>query len=121
MSQTCEIISAVCAGAAELAIRPRNLAHYEAGTLTPEVVLTGRFERKHKAVDMDSVLREIEDTKLEEQGAAAAHAGLTATNTYLRYPNAVAITSGITFGSIGFTRCRSNPASFERCWSLSVP
>ena len=41
-------------------------AHYEAGTLTPEVALTGRFERKHKAVDMDSVLREIEDTRLEE-------------------------------------------------------
>jgi hypothetical protein len=31
------------------------------------VVLTGRFERKLKAVDMDSVLREIEDTRLEEQ------------------------------------------------------
>ena len=41
-------------------------AHYEAGTLTPDVVLTGRFERKHKTVDMDSVLREIEDTQLEE-------------------------------------------------------
>ena len=41
-------------------------AHYEAGTLTPDTVLSGRFERKHKAVDMDSVLREIEDTQLEE-------------------------------------------------------
>lgn len=41
-------------------------AHFEAGTLTPDVVLTGRFERKQKAVDMDSVLREIEDTRLEE-------------------------------------------------------
>ena len=41
-------------------------AHYEAGTLTPEVALTGRFEKKQKAVDMDSVLREIEDTRLEE-------------------------------------------------------
>ena len=41
-------------------------AHYEAGTLTPDVALTGRFERKHKAVDMDSVLREIEDTRMEE-------------------------------------------------------
>ena len=41
-------------------------AHYEAGTLTPDVALTGRFERKQKAVDMDSVLREIEDTRLEE-------------------------------------------------------
>ncbi len=41
-------------------------AHYEKGTLTPEVALTGKFERKLKAVDMDSVLREIEDTRLEE-------------------------------------------------------
>ena len=41
-------------------------AHYEKGTLTPDVVLTGRFERKQKALDMDSVLREIEDTQLEE-------------------------------------------------------
>ena len=41
-------------------------AHYEAGTLTPDVALTGRFERKQKAVDMDSVLREIEDTRMEE-------------------------------------------------------
>ncbi len=41
-------------------------AHYEAGTLTPDAVLTGRFERKQKAVDMDSVLREIEDTRMEE-------------------------------------------------------
>ena len=41
-------------------------AHYEAGTLTPDVALSGRFERKHKAVDMDSVLREIEDTRMEE-------------------------------------------------------
>ena len=42
-------------------------ALYEAGKLTPDVALTGRFTRVHKAVDMDSVLREIEDTKLEEQ------------------------------------------------------
>lgn len=41
-------------------------AHYEAGTLMPDVVLTGRFERAQKAVDMESVLREIEDTRLEE-------------------------------------------------------
>ena len=41
-------------------------AYFEAGSLTPEVALTGRFERKQKAVDMDSVLREIEDTRLEE-------------------------------------------------------
>ena len=42
-------------------------ALYEASKLTPDVALTGRFARVHKAVDMDSVLREIEDTKLEEQ------------------------------------------------------
>ena len=42
-------------------------ALYEAGALTPDSVLTGRFERSQKAVDMDSVLREIEDTRLEEQ------------------------------------------------------
>ena len=41
-------------------------AHFQAGTLTPEVLLTGRFDRKLKTVDMDSVLREIEDTRLEE-------------------------------------------------------
>ena len=42
-------------------------ALYETGGLTPEVVLSGRFERSQKAVDMESVLREIEDTRLEEQ------------------------------------------------------
>ena len=41
-------------------------SHYQAGTLKPEVALTGRYERKQKAVDMDSVLREIDDTQLEE-------------------------------------------------------
>ena len=41
-------------------------SHYEAGTLKPDVILTGRYERKQKAVDMDSVLREIEDTRMEE-------------------------------------------------------
>ena len=41
-------------------------ANFEAGTLTPDTILTGRFIRKQKAVDMDSVLREIEDTRLEE-------------------------------------------------------
>ena len=41
-------------------------SHYQAGTLKPEVALTGRYERKQKAVDMESVLREIDDTRLEE-------------------------------------------------------
>src|SRR5258706_5772522 len=42
-------------------------ALYEAGKLTPDAVLTGHFVRNQKEVDMDSVLREIEDTRLEEQ------------------------------------------------------
>ena len=39
---------------------------YEKGILLPDTALTGRFVRSQKAVDMESVLREIEDTKLEE-------------------------------------------------------
>jgi RIO kinase 1 len=42
-------------------------ALYEAGALTPDVPLTGKFERSQKAIDLDSVMREIEDTRLEEQ------------------------------------------------------
>ena len=42
-------------------------ALYEAGALKPDVPLTGKFERSQKAIDLDSVMREIEDTKLEEQ------------------------------------------------------
>ena len=42
-------------------------ALYEAGALKPDVALTGKFERSQKAIDLDSVMREIEDTKLEEQ------------------------------------------------------
>ncbi len=42
-------------------------ALYETGKLTPDAVLTGHFVRSQKEVDMDSVLREIEDTRLEEQ------------------------------------------------------
>lgn len=41
-------------------------ALYKAGTLTPETPLTGQFKRSTKKVDMDSVLREIEDVRLEE-------------------------------------------------------
>ncbi len=41
-------------------------AHYSAGTLTPETPLTGRYRRAHQKVDMDGVLREIEDVRLEE-------------------------------------------------------
>lgn len=39
---------------------------YEAGTLTAEAPLTGRFERDETAADLDTVLREIEDAGFEE-------------------------------------------------------
>ncbi len=41
-------------------------AHFSKGTLTPDTILTGHFQRAKKKVDMDSVLREIEDVQLEE-------------------------------------------------------
>jgi RIO kinase 1 len=41
-------------------------ALYEAGTLQPDTPLTGRFDRVEKAVDLDSVLQEIDDARLEE-------------------------------------------------------
>ena len=41
-------------------------ALFEAGALHPEVELTGQFARSDKAVDLDSVLREIDDAKDEE-------------------------------------------------------
>ena len=41
-------------------------AHYRAGTLTPETPLTGHYVRVEKAVDLDGVLSEIEDVRLEE-------------------------------------------------------
>jgi len=41
-------------------------ALYEAGTLEPDTPLTGRFERVLQAVDLDGVLREIEDARLED-------------------------------------------------------
>jgi RIO kinase 1 len=42
-------------------------SHYEAGTLTPEVVLTGRFERIEKEVDLEGVVREIGDAIVDER------------------------------------------------------
>ena len=39
---------------------------FQAGTLHPDAQLTGRFERSEKAVDVDSVVREIEDVRREE-------------------------------------------------------
>ena len=41
-------------------------ALYEAGTLRPDVALTGRFERLEKLADLDDVMREIDDARLEE-------------------------------------------------------
>jgi RIO kinase 1 len=39
---------------------------YQAGALTPQVSLTGVFDRPQTAVDLESVQREIEDIRLEE-------------------------------------------------------
>lgn len=41
-------------------------AQYEAGALQSEFPLTGRFERIERAVDLDSVMREIDDALFEE-------------------------------------------------------
>jgi RIO kinase 1 len=41
-------------------------ALYEAGTLQPDTPLTGQFERIEKAVDLDGVMREIDDARVEE-------------------------------------------------------
>jgi RIO kinase 1 len=41
-------------------------ALFEAGTLQHDTPLTGRFERVDAAVDLDSVLQEIEDARLED-------------------------------------------------------
>jgi len=41
-------------------------ALYEAGALQPESKLTGRFERIEKALDLDRVMREIDDARFEE-------------------------------------------------------
>jgi RIO kinase 1 len=40
---------------------------FERGELHPEVVLTGRYERRQGEVDLSGVMREIEDARLEEQ------------------------------------------------------
>lgn len=41
-------------------------ALYQTGTLHPEVQLTGRFERREKAVDLDGVVQEIENARRED-------------------------------------------------------
>jgi RIO kinase 1 len=40
---------------------------YERGVLQNDAVLTGRYERKAGAVDLSSVMREIDDARAEEQ------------------------------------------------------
>ena len=41
-------------------------AHYRAGSLTPDTMLTGRFERTLAPVDLEGVLSDIEEVKLDE-------------------------------------------------------
>jgi len=41
-------------------------ALYDSGGLHPDVELTGRFERSEAAVDLESVMREIDDARFEE-------------------------------------------------------
>ena len=41
-------------------------ALYEAGALQPDTPLTGHFEKIEKAVDLDGVMREIDDARFEE-------------------------------------------------------
>ena len=45
---------------------PEIWSLYQAGLLSNETVLTGRFERKHATVDMQAVLREIDDARAED-------------------------------------------------------
>ena len=46
-------------------------ALYEAGKLLPDTALTGCFERAEKAVDLDGVMREIDDARFEEAARQA--------------------------------------------------
>jgi RIO kinase 1 len=41
-------------------------AHYQAGVLTPDTPLTGRYVRELRAADVEGVVREIGDAELEE-------------------------------------------------------
>ena len=45
---------------------PEIWSLYQAGLLSNEAVLTGRFERAHADVDMQAVLREIDDARAED-------------------------------------------------------
>ena len=42
-------------------------AHYKTGKLTPETALTGHFNRVLKEVDLEAMLSDIEDVRLDEQ------------------------------------------------------
>jgi RIO kinase 1 len=41
-------------------------ALYESGALHPEVALTGQFEDDESSADLEGVMREIDDARLEE-------------------------------------------------------
>jgi RIO kinase 1 len=41
-------------------------ALYESGALSPDTPLTGRFARDERSADLDAVMREIDDARLEE-------------------------------------------------------
>ena len=47
-------------------------ALYEAGALTADAALTGHFERVEKEVDLESVVREIDDAILDEKARQLA-------------------------------------------------
>ncbi len=61
---------------------PEIWSLYQEGMLTNETPLTGHYERKHANVDMQAVLREIDDAKLED----AARRLRMATSTTIPVP-----------------------------------
>jgi RIO kinase 1 len=42
-------------------------ALYDSGKLHPDVELTGQYERDETAVDLEAVMREIDDARFEEE------------------------------------------------------
>jgi RIO kinase 1 len=52
-------------------------ARYEAGSLQPDTPLTGRYARVEKAVDLDSVMQEIDDARFEEAARRLRLQGVT--------------------------------------------
>ena len=42
-------------------------ALYETGALAADVALTGRFEQDERVVDLEAVMREIDDARLEDE------------------------------------------------------